>query len=278
MVRLALCNEVLGEHSLSEQCRIARALGYEALELAPFTLSDDPARLTAAERRRIRETVEDAGLEVAGLHWLMNVPTGMSITDPARADQAAGHMAAMVELCADLGGKTLVHGSPAQRDLSHADSPDQARASAARCFARAGAAAREAGVLYCLEALSPALTGYLNTVAECVQVLEQVDSPGLSTMLDTSAAAGGESEPPEAVLARWLPTGRISHVHVNDPNRRAPGQGEMHFGPVLQVLVDAGYDGYVSAEPFVYEPSGEATAAVAAGYLRGLMETIGAAK
>ncbi|MSU90290.1 TIM barrel protein [Rhodobacteraceae bacterium 2CG4] len=277
-MRLALCNEVLRAHPLPEQCRIARALGYDALEIAPFTLSDDPARLPRAARRDIRTTIEDAGLAVAGLHWLMTAPAGLSITDPVRADRAAAHMAAMAELCADLGGAILVHGSPEQRDLAHAPNPEIARETAARCFARAGAAAEAAGVTYCLEPLAPVLTGYLNTVAECAALLDQIASPGLSAMLDTSAAAGGETEPPDAVLARWLPTGRISHVHLNDPNRRAPGQGRMQFGPVMQRLLSGGYDGFVSVEPFVYQPSGEATAAVAAGYLRGILESIGDAQ
>jgi sugar phosphate isomerase/epimerase len=96
-------------------------------------------------------------------------------------------------------------------------------------------------------------------------------------MLDTCAAADSEDRPAHEVLEDWLPTGRIGHVHVNDPNRRSPGQGDMRFGPVMEVLVRAGYGGYVSAEPFVYQPSGMAAAAVAAGYLRGLREAAGGA-
>ena len=86
MIRLALCNEVLREFEFAEQCRIIADLGFDAVEIAPFTLSDDPARLPAARRREVRNMAADAGLEVAGLHWLMNVPVGMSITDPGDSD------------------------------------------------------------------------------------------------------------------------------------------------------------------------------------------------
>ncbi len=275
MMRLALCNEVLREHDFADQCRIIADLGFDAIEIAPFTLSDDPARLSATRRAEVRAMAEDTGLEIAGLHWLMNVPLGLSITDPARADVAGAHMEAMVELCADLGGEMLVHGSPDARNPADAPDPATARATAATCFARAGHAAEAAGVRYCLEPLSPTLTPFLNTVADCAAFIDEIGAPGLMTMLDTCAAADGEDRPAHEVLAEWLPTRRIGHVHVNDPNRRAPGQGAMTFRAVLEAVARSDYTGYVSAEPFVYEPSGLATAAVAAGYLRGLREAVG---
>ncbi|MBL4629444.1 MAG: TIM barrel protein [Roseicyclus sp.] len=116
MTRIALCNEVLREFDFAEQCRIIADLGFDAIEIAPFTLSGDPAHLSLERRREVRAMAEDAGLSVAGLHWLMNAPEGLSITDPTRADVAGAHMEAMVQLCADLGGEVLVHGSPMARD------------------------------------------------------------------------------------------------------------------------------------------------------------------
>lgn len=278
MIRLALCNEVLRDHDFRDQCGILADLGFDAIEIAPFTLSDDPARLSAAARAETRMIAEDAGLEIAGLHWLMNAPAGLSITDPGRAEIAAAHMEAMVELCADLGGEVLVHGSPAARDPADAPTAAAARDAAALCFARAGRAADGAGLRYCIEPLSPTLTPFLNSVAECVAFIDELAAPGLVTMLDTFSAFDGEARPAHEVLAEWLPTGRIGHVHVNDPNKRAPGQGEMQFGPVIDTIAQSGFAGYVSAEPFIYEPSGIACAAVAAGYLRGLVEAGGAGR
>ena len=72
----------------------------------------------------------------------------------------------------------------------------------------------------------------------------------------------------------WLPTGLIAHVQVNDPNRRAPGQGELRFAPVFAALRRHGYDATVSVEPFDYVPDGVGAAAFAAGYLRGVRESI----
>ena len=38
-MRIALCNEVLAAMPLEEQCELAAALGYDGLEIAPFTLA-----------------------------------------------------------------------------------------------------------------------------------------------------------------------------------------------------------------------------------------------
>ena len=60
-MKLALCNEVLGDLSLEAQCELAARLGYDGLEIAPFTLASAPERIDAAEARRIRVVVEAAG-------------------------------------------------------------------------------------------------------------------------------------------------------------------------------------------------------------------------
>ena len=39
-MRLSLCNEVIRDMEFAAQCAFAAAVGYEALEVAPFTLSE----------------------------------------------------------------------------------------------------------------------------------------------------------------------------------------------------------------------------------------------
>ena len=94
-------------------------------------------------------------------------------------------------------------------------------------------------------------------------------------MIDCSAAGLSESVSVPEIIDHWLPTGLIGHVQVNDPNRRAPGQGDMRFVPIFAALKRHGYDGSVAVEPFDYVPDGPGAAAFAAGYLRGVREALG---
>lgn len=269
MTRIALCNEVLRDLPFAAQCGMAAALGYDGLEIAPFTLdAEAPHLLPAARRAEIRRAASEAGLPITSLHWLLVAPEGLSITDPGPRARTLDVMERLIGLAADLGAGVLVHGSPKQREVR---SPEDA-ARAEEALALAGAWAAAAGVTYCLEPLAPRETNWASSVAEAAAIVRRIGNPALRTMIDVSAAGNGEAEPAADLIRRWMPSGLIAHVHLNDRNRRAPGQGSDRFGPVLAALRDTGYAGWCAVEPFDYVPDGPGAAARAIGYLRGLEE------
>lgn len=274
-MRIALCNEVLAPWPFARQCEWAAAVGYEGLELAPFTLGDDAWKLPAAERAALRRAASDAGIAISGLHWLLRQPEGLSITsaDATVRARTLDVLRGLIDLCAELGGAVLVHGSPAQRRLPAGDEA-AARERATVAFATVAAYAQAAGVTYCIEPLAPPEADFLHTVAEAAAIVQSIGQPALRTMLDCCAAARAESAPVHEVLARWLPTGLIAHVQVNDPNLRGPGQGALGFADTLRALRQHGYAGWLAVEPFDYHPDGPACAARAIGYLNGLLQAL----
>jgi sugar phosphate isomerase/epimerase len=274
-MRISLCNEVIAELPFARQCELAAALGYDGLEIAPYTLSDDPTRLTAGEIAALRRAASDAGIAITGLHYLMRAPSELSVTssDAAQRQRTIAVIAALCGLCAELGGKILVHGSPDQRVLVPGDEQN-GRMHGIECFAAAARAAAEAHVTYCIEPLARNQTAFVNTVKEAADIVRAIDSPALRTMIDCSAAGQAESEPVHDLVRRWLPTGLIAHMHFNDPNRRGPGEGELAFGPILAALHRGGYQGNAAIEPFVYQPDGPTCASRGIGYIRGIMRTL----
>ena len=275
-MRIALCNEVLGGMALERQCEYAAALGYDGLEIAPFTLSTSPEKISAADAAKIRATVEASGLVVTGLHWLLVKPEGLSLTDPDAAvrTRTLAVMTHLIGLCAELGGAGLVHGSPKQRQIAPGETHAIALARLQDGLAQVALAAARVGVIYCIEPLSRRETELVNTIAEAAELVRSIDHPNLRTMIDCSAAGLTETDSIPSLIERWLPTGLIAHVQVNDPNRRGPGQGDLQFAPILAALKRHGYDGTVAVEPFDYWPDGPGAAAFSAGYLRGLREAL----
>jgi D-psicose/D-tagatose/L-ribulose 3-epimerase len=273
-MKIALCNEVLQPLPFAQQCALAAALGYDALEVAPFTLAENPLEIDDAQARGFARIAHDHGLVISGLHWLLVAPPGLSIVsaDAVLRRKTSAAMVRMVELCAALGGRYLVHGSPKQRSVPPGESRDAALERARECLAQAARAAQEHGVVYCIEPLARAETDLINTVAEAVDVVDAIASSAFKTMIDCSAAGQAEEQSVPELIARWWPTGKLAHVQVNDPNRRGPGQGAMRFAPILAALRDAGYRGVLAVEPFDYVPDGPGCAARAIGYLRGLLE------
>jgi D-psicose/D-tagatose/L-ribulose 3-epimerase len=273
-MRIALCNEVIAPMPFPKQCEYAAKLGYDGLEVAPYTLSDEPHRLGAAQLAAFRSAAQDAGIALTGLHWLLVKPSGLSIStkDGAVRKRTIDVMHAYIDQCAELGGRYLVHGSPQQRRVEAGETRAAAMARAQDTFAAVAERATKAGVVYCIEPLASDQTPLINTLEEAAQMVGEIGSPGVRTMLDCSSAGRMEKEPLSALVERWLPKGVIAHVQVNDRNRRGPGQGEQRFAALFASLRKHRYDGDVAVEPFDYVPDGPAAAARAIGYVRGILE------
>jgi sugar phosphate isomerase/epimerase len=273
-MRIALCNEVIAPMPFPRQCEYAAKLGYDGLEVAPYTLSDEPHRMGAAQLAAARSAAQDCGIAVTGLHWLLVKPAGLSIStkDDAVRRKTVDIMRGFIDQCAELGGRYLVHGSPHQRRVDPGETRAAAMERACESFAAVAEHAAKAGVVYCVEPLSSEQTPLINTLAEAAALVERIASPAVRSMLDCSSAGRMEKEPLPALVDRWLPKGVIAHVQVNDRNRRGPGQGEQRFAPLFASLRRNGYQGDVAVEPFDYVPDGPAAAARAIGYIRGIIE------
>ena len=113
--------------------------------------------------------------------------------------------------------------------------------------------ARECGVEYCLEVLNR-FEGYiLNTCAEAVDFVRQVDEPAVKVMLDTFHMNIEEDSMTDAIhLAGDL----LGHFHVGENNRRLPGRGNMPWSEIGKALKSVGYNKAVVMEPFVM-PGGQ---------------------
>src|SRR3954453_6824122 len=82
MIRLGICNELFEGWEFGDVCRTVKSLGYDGLEIAPFTLAPLITDLNAERRRELRSIAEEAGLAVIGLHWLLAKTEGFYLTTP----------------------------------------------------------------------------------------------------------------------------------------------------------------------------------------------------
>ncbi|HEY4371679.1 MAG TPA: sugar phosphate isomerase/epimerase family protein [Burkholderiales bacterium] len=276
MFALSLCNEILQPLSFAAQCKATAELGYMGVEVAPFTLAEDPMRITDAQARAFGGIAQDHGIVITGLHWLLVAPAGLSMVSPDAGLRArtAEVMCRMAELCALMGGKYLVHGSPKQRSVLPGETRAATLDRARECLAQAAQKARDCKVTYCIEPLAKNETDVFNTVEEAAALVDEINLPSFKTMIDCSAAGQTEAMPVHELIARWLPTGKIGHIQVNDPNRRAPGQGKLAFAPILAALKAADYKGVLAVESFDYVPDGMGSAAYAIAYLRGVEQAM----
>jgi D-psicose/D-tagatose/L-ribulose 3-epimerase len=271
--RFAICNELFEKRPFAEVCRKLRTLGYEGIELAPFTLGEDPATLTQAGRVEIGAQIADAGLRFVGLHWLLSAPPGLHVTarDEKQRRHTWDYVGRLIDMCAELAQvshsqKTvIVFGSPKQRSsnggLSAQECVDIFRDELARAAPRAEAG----GVTLLLEALSPSQTDVVTSLAEAVAIVEQIQSPAVETMFDVHNAV--DERDPHTELVRKFRL-HIRHVHVNEMDGREPGMGDYPFEPLLATLAELDYPGWVSVEAFDFSRDSYDVASRAISHLK----------
>ena len=255
--RHSICNEAFEKWPFAEACRAIRKAGYAGIEIAPFTLAEDPALIPAGRRREYRAIIEGEGLEFAGLHWLMVSPKGLHVTTPDKAlrERSWLHIRNLVDLCADLGpGGVMVFGSPKQRETTGGLSREEATGNYVDGLAGVAPHAAERGVTILIEALPAAQCNVVLTLDEAADLVRRIDHPAIRMMFDAHNAID-EVEPHARLVERHFPL--IRHVHVNELDGRHCGTGNYDFKPVFEVLRRRGYNGWVSLEAFDFTPGGE---------------------
>ena len=266
-MKFALCNEMFESRPMAEVCSVARKLGYDGIEIAPFTLSRSAEDITVSQKKEVRRVIEDHGLETVGLHWLFAGPTGLHLTttDSQIWGRTRDYLSCLLDLCGDLGGKVLVLGSPKQRSIIEGQTKKGAWQRAVEFLSSVLDKAGELGLTICLEPLSPVETNFINTVAEGMKMVRQINHPNLKIHLDVKAMSSESKPVPEII--RSVRAADIGHFHVNDPNLYGPGMGEVDYGPIAEAIKDVGYDKWLSVEVFKYDPDPETIARKSIEYL-----------
>ncbi len=268
--RLAICNETFGAIPLADACRLARDCGYSGVEIAPATLSDDPATLPASRRRELRGAIESAGIRYVGLHAILSAPKGLHITTPdiAARRRSWDYFRRLIDLCADLGpGGIMVLGSGKQRSTTGGATVADAEARLSDGLAELAPAAAARGVTILLEPLAPHLSDVVTSLGRAAAIAAQVGSPAVATMFDFHNAVAETMPHPALVKEHFA---QLRHIHLNELDGRHPGTGRYDFRPVLQTLKDLGYRGWISLEVFDFSAGGEAIARDSARFTRDL--------
>ncbi|MCC7083845.1 MAG: sugar phosphate isomerase/epimerase [Pirellulales bacterium] len=252
-MKYAICNETFLDWPFERAFAFARECGYTGIEIAPFTIAAYATDISAAWRAEVRKQAADAGLEVVGLHWLLAKTEGFYLTSPEAAVQkkTSEYLKQLARLCRDLGGSTMVLGSPQQRNLLPGVTKPQAMKYAADVISAIVPTLAECAVTLALEPLGPAEGDFLLTADEGRQLAGQIGSPQVKLHLDCKAMS---SEP--TPISEILRANRdlMVHFHANDPNRQGPGFGQLDFVPIFAALQEIDYRGWVSVEVFDYSP------------------------
>lgn len=252
-MKYAICNETFCDWPLDKSLGLARDCGYTGWEIAPFTLTDDIRGYSQSDRATYRRLVEQGGFEIIGLHWLLAKTEGLYLTteDVETRRRTSDYLCELARLCSDLGGQTLVLGSPQQRNVPDGQSMDSAMKCAADVIREAADEFAKQSVKLAIEPLGREEGNFLNLAADGRRLIQMIDHPHVRLHLDVKAMSDEPTPTPQIIRDN---ADLMIHFHANDPNRQGPGMGDVDFVPIFAALSDIDYQGWVSVEVFDYTP------------------------
>ncbi|UCE98591.1 MAG: sugar phosphate isomerase/epimerase [Planctomycetota bacterium] len=257
--KYAMCNESMREKSWGEQCQIVANAGYTGIEIAAFTLVKEGVQeITPAHRKEMEATMKDAGIECAGLHWLLAPPPkGLHFTtgDEPTRKKSIKYLEELIDFCGDVGGTVMIFGSPKQRSTV-GTSIDEAKKYFADGLAKVADHAKSRGVKILVEPLDTGQTDVVNRMAEALEIVKRVKHPAIELMFDFHNT-GNETEAFDVLIKRFHK--HIFHIHVQemDGKHLGGGSGVNDYVKAFQVLKDLQYDKWISLEVFDFSPGGK---------------------
>ena len=255
-MKFSICNEIFKHLTLEQTFRFVKETGYDAIELAPFTLADSVTLISQAERRRIRALAEQIGLEISALHWLLVKPDGLYINHPEQGirRRTSDYFVELVKFASDLGASSIIIGSPNQRRRLPDVTEEQSRQWTLETLTPAILLGELRHVTLCIEPLSKVETNFINTAAEAIELTKAICSPAFQIILDVKAMYAEGTPLPDIITSS---RGHVAYFHANDRNLSGPGFGDVDFIPIFQALHQINYQGYVSVEVFEYNETPE---------------------
>ncbi len=244
-MQLAVSNIAWGDQNFSEYLHLLKALGCDGVEIAPGLIWQEPVEATPSQRREYRSRIEDSGLAAVGLHSLLFTrPDLVFFGEAAARHKLADYIIRLVALCNDLGGKTLIFGSPSNRRRAGLHLEEATRI-AAPVFRTIAEAAQALDVFLCIEPLGPEETDFINSSEEGMDLIRLVGHPHFRLHLDAKALISSQEDCAE-VLNKY--GSHLRHFHAGDPGVAPPGSTGADHHSIGKALRKAGYPYYISIE------------------------------
>jgi len=252
-VKFAISNIALPSYHHQHELYSLREIGFEGLEVAPSKVWEDTKNITFAQVKLFRRQVEVAGLEIIGLHSLFFDQPGLGLF---RGEQVRKNtlnfLVHLSKICADLGGRTLVFGSPAARQRK--DLPTSiADEETVLFFSDLSEAIKLHGTFFVIEALGANETDYIHSVLHALEIMKKVNCKELQSHLDAKALVDA-CEVRLDIFQKVAPT--LVHFHANDPGLVVLGEtGEVDHALLGNLLKKINYNRYISLEQRMMEQS-----------------------
>lgn len=245
-MKLSVSNIALPAYDHADYFPQLEEMGFTGVEVAPSRAWRETwAALKSAEVSKYRKSVEDAGLTVVGLHSLFFDHPELGLFRGLEVSQLTlDYLVHLSGVCRDLGGKTLIFGSPTARRRGNL-SLVKAEAEIIDFFGTLCGKISHHGTCFCLEPLAADESDFINSAGDAIRIANVVNNQAFQVQLDAKAlTAAGEVNQDIFSQARL----KLVHYHASEPRLGVLGSGAVDHEKIASLLRSVNYNGYVSLE------------------------------
>ncbi len=193
----------------------------------------------------IRAKADELGLELSCMVGAGGISSGWMMR-PEEHDKTVEQFKERVQVAKQLNCKKLVGLTGNVRK----DIPiEEQTRYVVQCLKRLAAIAEDNDVVIVMEALNPLVDHpgfFLTRTDQTMAILEAVDSPNVKMLFDIYHQQITEGNVIRNIREN---INRIGHIHVADnPGRKEPGTGELHYVNIFNAIEEIGYDGFIALE------------------------------
>jgi sugar phosphate isomerase/epimerase len=225
-----------GEDLATSIDRVAR-YGYDGIEIVGEPQEIDP--------KRVHRLTRDAGIEVSSICSIYTPERDLVHPDADVRRAAVAYVTDVARFASEMECPTIIVHPTACMKTAPLAEPDQEWRWAVEGIREAGEVADGLGVSLSLECWNRYETYFLNRLEQAVALWQATGLTNGGVQGDTFHMNLEEV----SIEGAYRAAGPfLQHVHLADSNRAAPGAGHIDFKPIMQALVDVGYEGWCSFE------------------------------
>jgi len=224
----------------------AKQLGFDILEVGSGMVVD----MNSAQREATKAAAADAGIE---LTFCIGLPADCDVASEDNSVRRNGieTLKRTAEMIQQMGTGSLggvIYGNWLGKMPEGVTDRRPAIERSIASLKEAMQTAESCGVDFLAEPVNRFESYLMNTAAEAVAYVDQVGSPNLKILLDTFHMNIEEDVIRESILTAG---DKLAHLHLGEPNRRAPGRGRFPWDEFCAALREIDYQGTLTMEPFL---------------------------
>ena len=245
-MKLSVSNIALPAYDHARYFPRLEEMSFEGVEVAPSRVWRETwTALKSVEVTKYRKSVENAGLTVVGLHSLFFDHPELGLFKGSEISRLTlDYLVHLSGVCRDLGGKTIVFGSPPARRRGNL-SLIEAEAEVIDFFGTLCSQISHHGTCFCLEPLAANESDFVNSARDAIRMANAVNDQAFQVQFDAKALTAAGEVNQEIFSQAGL---KLVHYHVNEPDLGVLSSGVVDHEEIAALLRSVNYDGFVSLE------------------------------